>query len=540
MPASETKTGGQVLVEGLDAWGVETVFGMPGIHTLAVYDALYQHPRIRHVTVRHEQGAGFMADGYARAAGRVGVVLTTTGPAAMNALTPLGEAYAESSPVLLIASGLPEGEAGRELGTLHEMRDQFGTLTSVTGQGQRVLAVEEIPLALATAFAALQRHRPRPYILEIPFDVLDAETAIEAGGPTCLPPPTLPEQGALEAVAGLLDEAARPLLLAGGGAQGAADQVRQLAECLQAPVGMTVNGLGVVPDDHPLCLGDADSPRLDAKMRNLGRDFGRWLGQADLVLAIGTRLGERTVRAWDAALGRLVHLDIDPAVSGRRSPVEVALVGDAGASLQVLLDLLGPQSRTSAWDMAALAPPLSGREEGVFAAVLEAMRRVLARDSVTTHDMTGISYRARRLFPVYSPRAFLAPHYYGTLGFSLPAAIGAKIACPQRQVVACCGDGGFLFTAQELSTAVQQELALPVILCNDEGYTAIQQAQERRFGDRYIGVELANPDFVQFARSFGAEGVRVHGSAALEAALQRALRAKGPTLIEVYVPGFRA
>ncbi len=531
-------TGGQVLVAGLEAWGVETIFGMPGIHTLAVYDALYRHPRIRHVTVRHEQGAGFMADGYARASGRVGVVLTTTGPAAVNALTPLGEAYAESSPVLLIASGLPETEAGRELGTLHEMRDQFGTLTSVTGQGQRLRSVEEIPQALATAFAALRRRRPRPYILEIPFDILDATAAVEVEAPA-LPAPTLPAPEVLAAAAGLLRQATRPLLLAGGGAQGAAGLVQDLAERLQAPVGMTVNGLGVVPDDHPLCLGDADSPRLDAKMRNLGRDLGRWLSQADLVLAIGTRLGERTVRAWDAALGRLIHLDLDPAVIGRRCAAEVALVGDAGASLQALLELLGPAAPASVWDTAALESSAVGREEGIFPAVLEVLRQVLERDAVTAHDMTGISYRARRLFPVYSPRAFLSPHYYGTLGFSVPAAIGAKIACPQRQVVACCGDGGFLFTGQELSTAVQQQLALPIILCNDERYTAIEQAQARRFGDRYIGVELANPDFVPFARSFGAEAVRVCDQAALATALRRALEAGGPTLIEVYLPDFK-
>ncbi len=531
-------SGGRALVEALEAWGVEVVFGIPGIHTLAIYDALYQHPRIRHVTTRHEQGAGYMADGYARAGGRVGVVLTTTGPAAVNALTPLGEAYADSSPVLLITSGPSTRDAGSDLGVLHEMRDQFATLESVCGQGRRIETAEEIPGAVATAFAALERQRPRPYVLEVPLDLLEAQAQVPSPEARLDPPP-LPAPRELEAAAALIRSSVRPLLVAGRGAQDAACEVRCLAERLQAPVGLSANGLGVLPADHPLCLGDAGPRSLDKRRRNLGRNFGPWVAQADLMIALGTRLGERTVRAWDAEPGRLIHLDLDPGVIDRRYPTAVGLVGEARASLQALLDLLGEETSRSSWSPKASADKVEDPgEEGIFPRIIATVRQGLDRDAVVTNDMTLVCYQARRLFPVYAPRTFLAPHYYGTLGFAVPAAIGAKLARPERQAVALCGDGGFLFTGQELATARQQGLSLPIILCNDDSYAAIRQVQDRDFGGRCTGVDLQNPDFVAFARSFGAGGVRVKSCPALTRALHQALQEERPTVIEVFLPEF--
>ncbi|MXX15240.1 MAG: acetolactate synthase, partial [Gemmatimonadetes bacterium] len=224
-------TGGQAVVETLDAWGVDVVFGIPGVHTLALYDALYGHPRIRHVTTRHEQGAGFMADGYARASGRVGVALTTTGPAAVNALTPIGEAHAESSPVLLICSGPTDETNGTDAGVLHDMRDQFGTLFSVTGRGQRVSRVEEIPDALSEGFEAMKYGRPRPYIFEVPLDVFKEEADVKIDEPAHRPPHK-PEEAALNAAAEMIQSARKPVLIAGGGTQDASDDVIMLAEKL--------------------------------------------------------------------------------------------------------------------------------------------------------------------------------------------------------------------------------------------------------------------------------------------------------------------
>ena len=422
-------TGGQALVQALDAWGVDLVFGIPGVHTLSLYDALYGHPRIRHVTVRHEQGGGFMADGYARASGKVGVVFTTTGPAAVNALTPLGEAHAESSPVLLIASGPTEATVGKDLGTLHEMRDQFGSLVSVTGQGRRVRSVDEIPEAMAEAFTWLQRRRPRPYVLEVPLDVLAAESEIDPVSAE-LPPVTTPNKEEIESAAELIRAASRPLLLAGGGAQGAAAEVQALAERLGAPVALTSNGLGVLPADHPRFLGGAGA-------------FRRRAEEADLLIAVGTRFGQHTVGSWKGSPTGLIHLDIDPTVIGRRYTPDVSLLGDACGGLRSLLEALGDGEGVSGWpsDLAAEGEVPDSDDDRLAFEILGVLRDRLSRDAVVTYDMTTVCYRVTRAFPVYTPRGLFGPSCYGSLGFAVPAAIGAKLACPGRQAVALCGDG---------------------------------------------------------------------------------------------------
>jgi len=529
-------TGGQILVDALHAWGVDTIFGIPGVHTLAVYDALYGHPSIRHILTRHEAGAAFMADGFARASGRIGVVLTTTGPAAVNALTPLAGAHAESSPVLLITSGR-SSTAAAGTGELHEMRDQLATLESVCGQARRVTSIDEIPEAVSEAFTLLHRSRPRPFALEIALDVLD-----EQGPATRLHPclPSLAEPGSREVARSceLIRSARRPLLLAGGGSQGAADQVQSLAERLGAPVGLTINGLGVVPADHCLCLGDAASVTENTGSASVSRDFASCLAASDLLIAVGTRFGERTVRGWESAPRGLVHIDIDPTVPGSRYPAQVALVGDAALTLTRILSGLSEGSPDTDWDAFDLSADREAPDDDVPFRILRALRRVLDRDAVICNDMTEVCYRAPRWFPVYTPRSFLSPCYSGVLGFALPVAIGAKVACPQRQVVPVCGDGGFLFTAQELSVAMQQHLSLPIIVCNDDRYGAIQRVQDRSRGGRHIGVELHNPDFVRFAESFGAGGVRVTSCDGLSVALEQALGADSPFLIEVRLPEF--
>ena len=515
-------TGGRAVVEALDSWGVDVVFGIPGIHTLHLYDALHEHPRIRHVTVRHEQGGGFMADGYARASGKVGVVLTITGPGAVNALTPLGEAHADSSPVLLIASGPTEETAGADLGSLHEMRDQFATLESVCGRGRRVRSVEEIPEAIVEAFTLLQVERPRPYVLEVPLDLLAAE--VEMALPDAvLALPTLPNRENLETAAALIRTSQRTLIVAGGGVHGASAEIAELAEKLQAPVGMSVSGLGALPADHPLCAGTAES-------------LGEWIEKADLLIAVGTRFGWRVAQAWETAPPRLIHLDIDPTVVGKRHPADAGLVGDARAGVRALLDLLDDAEVGSDWSPDEIVGHRDSQQQsgdGVFPEILQILRCGLERDAMVFNDMTMACYQARRLFPVYAPRSFFSPHCFGTLGFSFPAAVGAKLACPERQAIALCGDGGFLFTAQELSTARQQRLGLPVVVFNDSGFNAIRGVQDRDFSGRQIGVEVENPDFSLFARSFGVESAWADSPAALSAALAEALQADLPTLIEV-------
>ena len=297
----------------------------------------------------------------------------------------------------------------------------------------------------------------------------------------------------------------------------------RLAEKLGLPVAVTANGQGAVPADHPLLVR--------------GEAMNKCLTEADVVIAVGTRLGFRFEQLWKGTPEKLIHLDIDPGVIGRSFEPDVALIGDAGAGLRELYARL--DGVKTAWDVSDSVSQASGQgEEGPFPELLGILRDVLDRDAVVVNDMTMISYQARRIFPVYQPRTFLSPTVYGTLGFSMPAAVGAKIACPDKQVVSLCGDGGFMYTATELATAVQQGVPLPVVLCNDNAYTAIKRAQDRECDGRNIAVELANPDFVMFAQSFGMQGVRVTDGQAFGEVLEEALQADGPTLIEVFLSDY--
>lgn len=510
------RTGGQILVDALDAYGVDTVFGIPGIHTLPIYDALHDHPRIHHVMTRHEQGAGYMADGYARVSGKVGVVLTTTGPAAVNALTPLGEANAESSPVLLVASG-PDDEMTPDSGYLHEMRDQFATLTSVTGQGTRAADGQEIVSGVDEAMSFRGRRRPRPYVLEVPIGVLKAE--YEAAISPESYPPTVPGEDAIDAAVALLETAERPFLFVGGGAQDASGEVHRLAELLDARVGASGNGLGVMGAGDPRYVGTNAAP-------------GWWINQADVVLAIGTRFDARTRRWLGHPKAKVIHVDLDPDVIGRTLAADVALVGDASATLDLLSQRIG-NGRSADWSGLPEKPASDAVDDERAVSILRTLRDVLDRDAAIFNDMTLVCYQARRWFDVYEPRTFHSPITYGSLGFSVPAAIGAKAADRSRQVVALCGDGGFMFTAQEVLTAKQERLGVPIVLFNDNCYSAIKRAQDRECEGRHVAVSLDNPDFQLLAKSFGVPGERVASADGLREAVRQALGSDLPTIVEV-------
>lgn len=515
------RTGGQILVDTLDAYGVDTVFGIPGIHTLPIYGALFEHPRIHHVMTRHEQGAGYMADGYARVTGGVGVVLTTTGPAAVNALTPVGEANAESSPVLLITSG-PDDDMTPDSGYLHEMRDQFQTLVSVTGQGKRATNGQQIVDAVEEAMSFKGRKRPRPYALELPIGVLKAE--YESEPPTLETfPPTVPGSQDIDRAVDLLNKAQRPFLFVGGGSQDASDLIRALAQKLDAKVGATGNGIGVLPADDSRYVGTNATP-------------GWWINRADVIVAIGTRFDARTRRWIGTPDAKLIHIDLDSQVIGRTLEADVSLVGDAAATVEILVEQLD-QKVTSSWPDRE-----QQRQDDVddprAVTILKCLRETLDRDAVLFNDMTLVCYQARRWFGVYEPRTFHSPITYGSLGFSVPAAIGAKMADRSRQVVALCGDGGFMFTAQEVLTAKQEGLGLPIVLFNDNCYSAIKRAQDRECEGWHVAVQLENPDFQLFAKSFGVESALVRDTEALGASVKDAFGREVPTIIEVDLEAF--
>jgi acetolactate synthase-1/2/3 large subunit len=526
------RTGGAWVVAALAAEGVRHVFGLPGIHNLAIYDALLRQSVVGHVLARHEQGAAFMADGYARASGRPGVILVTTGPGATNALTPLVESYAGSQPVLLLMSDVPSELVGRDLGALHEVPDQIECFRPVCRLAETVRSGRDIPAAIQGAFHRFRTGRPGPIALSIPTDLLAgrAEARLAPAGADRRPPCDV---RLIDEAAGRLARARRPLLVAGGGviAAGAEDELRALARRLGAPVVTTVMGRGAVPEDDPLWLGVLPNRRATQGA----------LQVADVVLAVGCRFTHRSTRGLLLDLRfrpeqALIHLDLDPAVIGKLHPPALAVVGDARDGLAGLLAALPAAPASPAWDRAWLRAERavrSPRRTLLVDRLLETLRAALPREAIVVCDQTGINYWMEWHFPVYAPRTFLYPVGSATLGYGVPAALGARVACPAPPVVAVVGDGGFMFSVNELATAVKYRMPVVILVVNDGRYGAIRYLQEGLFG--LSGeTELANPDFVALARAFGAEGERVEVET-LGAGLARALARPGPTLLELVV-----
>lgn len=528
-------TGGKAVIEALKANGVTTVFGIPGMHNLPIYDALYHEgPAMRHILARHEGGAGLMANGYARASGQPGVAVVTTGPAACNALIALGDAYRDSVPLLVIASQITSGFIGQDRGMFHEMRDQLGMAAAITAWSRRVTRVADIPMAVNEAWLAMTTGRPRPAYVEIPEDVLAAKGEVEIAPATRPPSPTACPQAVAEA-AQRLQKAKRPLIYAGGGAiwSGATAALTRLAETLGAPVATTCNGKGALPDDHPLAMGYA----------NFGSTSFQELWQrADVVLAIGADLDEIATGGWRLPPPQgLIQIDVAAAQVGRNYPVSVGLVGDATTVLGQLVSALerpGPAAST-AWADEALAVRRRLRDRAAGhdgLRLVQALSAALGREGISTGDAACVGAWQLWHQPVYEPRTFFLPLGFGTLGFGLPAALGAQAGHPDRRVICLCGDGGFLFTGQELATAVQHGLNVVTVIVNDHAFGTIRQLQERHYGGRVIAADLVNPDFVRLAEAFGAFGARVETMDELPAALEAAFASGKPSLIEVPGP----
>lgn len=537
-------TGGQVAVQSLVDSGVRDVFGIPGVHTLHIYDALIGRGDITHYIARHEQGAGFMADGYARASGRPGVALVITGPGVLNALTPVAEAFADSSPVLLLSSQVDTRLADRERGTLHELTDQLATSRPVTQWNRRLNTLPEIRRGITEAMSYFATRRPRPIHLEIPTDI-QAATAEAADLGADLPPlPALrPDPAKVQTLADRLAKAENPVIYAGGGTQRAGELglIAALAEKLGAPVILTSNGKGSLPEDHPLCLGN-HSPEKGTQ---------DWLRESDLILAIGTHFSSMNTGNWGVAFpaASLVHIDVDAAEIGKNYPVSLGIVADAVETISDLFRALPDgfersgrsakaAERVKAIRAEALERARAGQGWGSMTweyPYLMAIRSALGRDGILVNDMTVPTYAATRHFPVYQPRTFLFPRVLGTLGFALPAAIGAKVAHPDRRVVALAGDGGFMYTCQELSIAVQYKLPVPLVLVNSNSYGVVKRNQMAQF-KRSFAVDLVNPDFKKMADAFGARAAGVENAEELGRELDKAFAAHGPTVIEITKP----
>ncbi len=525
-------TGGEWVVEALRAEGVRHVFGIPGVHNLTIYDALLRQSAITHVLARHEAGAAFMADGYARASGEPGVVVVTTGPGATNTLTPLVESYAGSMPVLVVMSDVASHLVGRELGALHEVPNQIECFRPVTRWAEAVTEAAAIPMALHGAFDLLRTGRPGPIAISIPNDFLTARVdgAQRGGGHGRRPPCHVNE---IREAARLLRGGARPLIIAGGGviAAGAEAELEALARRLDSPVVTTVMGRGAISERDP--LWHAVLPNRHASEAVIQA--------ADVVLAVGCRFAHRSTQGLLLNLSfaptqTLIHLDLDPKVIGALFKPQLAIVGDAKDGLAGLVAELGVSHAESAWDHGwrhGLRTAASARYTAETARLVETLRASLPDEAIVVNDQTGINYWMEWRFPVLAPRTFLYPVGSATLGYGVPAAIGAKIARPERPVICVVGDGGFMYSVNELATAVKYRLPVVFLVMNDDRYGAIKYLQEALFEGRWGEADLANPDFVALAHAFGARGERVAGVDALGAAIARAFTADGPTVLEL-------
>jgi thiamine pyrophosphate-dependent acetolactate synthase large subunit-like protein len=524
-------SGGEALVRALEDEGVDLVFGIPGTHSLPIYRHLEARP-IRHVTPRHEQGGGYAADGYARAGGRPGVLLATTGPGLMNAATPAATAWADSVPMLIVSPALPSDVEGGDTGFLHESKDQRGAMSSLLDWSHSAVSPADAYAAVRRAFAGFAQGRPRPAHVAAPLDVLDAVESLPDGLVASMDATPLDED-AVDRAAGALSDGDRVALLLGGGAKDAGPELTALAERLGAPVLTSANGKGVVSESHPLSLGV--SLRL--------RSAQEWLADRDVVLAVGTELGESDLWGPPPRLrGRLIRVDIDAGQLDKNLPSAIGIVGDSARVAGALLDALPGRGPGRSPDLTGIRRAIEAellRDAAPWVGLCAALEGALGEDGLLAADSTMAAYHgAVHLVRLTAPRRLLYPTGYATLGYGLPAGVGAKLARPDRSVIVLSGDGGLMFTVAELVTAAELDLPLPIVVPNDGGYGEIRR-QMRGAGIEPVGVDLAVPDLPALAVACGGRGERLSTVADLPAALDRAQDHAGPTLIELPVPRIR-
>jgi thiamine pyrophosphate-dependent acetolactate synthase large subunit-like protein len=534
-----TRRVGDAIVEVLRAAGVDTVFGIPGIHTLPFYDALAGEPAIRHVLTRHEQGAAFAADGYARVLGRPGVLTTTTGPGTFNTLAAFAEAWSDSSPIVLLAGQIDAALDGKGRGVLHETPDQGRSFESIAAYVGRPRRSDAVAASVAEALCRSMAGRPRPSYVEMPTDLVGAPFSGETPRVE-MPGRVPPDPDSIVAAARLLDAARRILIMPGAAVQraGASAELRELAIRLDAPVAMAVTGAGSIAADDDWCAGVVIPGRPE---------WTDLFQAADGVVVVGSRLDDVGTARWTLPLRNLVHIDVDPAAIGRAYPASVGVVGDARLALRALLDELGARrddhsaGRDRDWGTAraramrgateaAVAPDQRGVRDAFVAA-----RAAMPRDTILTHDAARVNTWSGYFWPVYEPDGSIWPWGSATLGFALGTANGAAIAAPGRRVVATCGDGGFLFTASELATTAAYGLDVTVVVHDDGAFGSIAAYQVRNHGRTYA-TQLHNPDLVAFVRSFGIPAERVDDIADLPAAMRRATSVSGPSVVILGAP----
>ena len=519
-------TGGEALVKQLYREGVRVVFGLPGVQLYGVLAALREEPGIRFVVTRHEQATSYMADGYARAGGTFGAALVVPGPGLLNAMAGLSTAYAASSPVLMLSGQVPKAQIGKNIGVLHEVNDQLQAVAPVTKWRKRVLEVGDVARAAHEAVEQLRTGRPRPVELEMPPDTMEEEGEVELLEPSAATRPAAPKAD-IDRAAMMLLAAKSPVVFAGGGVHlsGAHDVLAAVAEYLQAGVVQSAEGKGAVSDASDLSLGAAMWPHSVLKQH---------FESADVILVVGSRLA----LAGPKPEQQVIQLDVDPDEIGRNHKKTFGLVGDARATLAELLERLragAPQRASRKAEREALRAQVAATmTQEPNASILKSLRAGTPEDAIVIAGMTQIGYYSRPYWPVYGPRTYLTSSYSGNLGYEYPTALGAKVACPRRAVVAICGDGGFLYNAQELATAVLHRINVVAVVFNDSAFGNVARDLDEAWGGSYAAA-LHNPDFMKLAEAYGVAGMRAKSPTDAGGLVRDAIQLDRPALVEVPV-----
>ncbi len=513
--------GGEALIKSLRRNGVDVVFGLPGAGQYEAIDAIYQEEGINYITTRNEQAISYLADGYARVSGKPGVGLAVQGPGFYNTTAGLATAYAQSSPVLLITGNHHRVSVPNK--TEYNSLDSYKAYSKWAGQAK---TPGDIPKLVNEAFRQLNTPRKRPVILEIAPTVFSAVDEVQLLEPETITARSGDSQQ-LEQAAILLSKAERPLIWVGAGAGESGSSIQKLAEHLGSPVVSSRSGKGVLSDQHSLSLGSFE-PRF--------KPLADRIDDCDVILAvgIGADLKERSTSQ------KIIRIDDDPNVIDLEGDDSLGILGDSKLSLEIILDHVIKTTRslkTTDEDIQAINNYRFGPSEQLEpqCTLMNGIRAAIPENSILVAGMNQMGYYSRNYYHCYSPRGYQTSSHHGTLGSVFPIGLGLKLAQPDRPVIVVSGDGGFLYNAQEMATAVKYSINTVIIVFNDNAYGNVQRAQVEEFGGHVIGTNLHNPDFVQMAESYGVKGIRVEDYTKLEAAIRDGINTQAPILIEVPV-----
>jgi acetolactate synthase-1/2/3 large subunit len=540
-------TGSKALIKSLENKHVDVMFGILGGALLPVYDALCDS-KIRHILTRHEQDAAHMADGFARASGKPGVCMATSGPGATNLVTGIANAYMDSSPIIALTGQVPtiginsSYMIGKDA---FQEADIVGITTPITKHNYQVRDAIDIPKTINTAFLIATTGRPGPVLVDLPKNIQSEQKEIELTDEIdCrgYKPTVAPNPMQISKAVDLLAHAERPLLLAGGGviSSNASAELKLVAELLLAPVATSLMGKGCFPEIHPLSVGSIGMHGNPAA--------NKLVGEADVILAVGTRFSDRSSANLDSFCpeAKRIHIDIDAAEIGKNIDVEVPIVSDAKPSLQMIYEGLTTELKKrkpgQAWvnrikeAKETLSPSFNCDDSKELKArnLIASLRSLLPDDAIVTTEVGQNQMWSALYYKALQPRSFITSGGLGTMGFGFPASLGAKVACPDRPVLDIAGDGSFLMTEHELACSVEENIPVTVIVLNNSVLGMVAQWQRMLYNRRYMAVKLGkSPDFVKLAQAYGANGVRVGSTAEFHKAVKEALKSEVSTVIDV-------